>query len=212
MLLPYYIKNNLNLEIDPSTLIMVGEDTTTRIYYMDYETHEDRLIRNGTPVELEEERLYGSVNSLWADYESFPENLKNAFIAVEDHRFESHNGVDWIRTIGVIVKPSNKGQGGSTITQQLIKNLTDEDDVTVVRKFNESSNENMVDAYNTYTSSGLPPGPICSPGIDAIKAVLWPDETKLYYFCANIETREVYFAETYEQHKENCIAAGIQEY
>lgn len=82
----------------------------------------------------------------------------------------------------------------------------------VVRKFNESSNENMVDAYNTYTSSGLPPGPICSPGIDAIKAVLWPDETKLYYFCANIETREVYFAETYEQHKENCIAAGIQEY
>ena len=63
--------------------------------------------------------------------------LPNAFIATEDQRFIKHNGVDWIRTIGVIVKPSNKGQGGSTITQQLIKNLTDEDDVTVVRKFNE---------------------------------------------------------------------------
>ncbi len=63
--------------------------------------------------------------------------LRFAFIATEDQRFEKHSGVDWIRTIGVIVKPSNRSQGGSTITQQLIKNLTDENDVTIVRKFNE---------------------------------------------------------------------------
>ncbi|MDE6125245.1 MAG: transglycosylase domain-containing protein, partial [Eubacterium sp.] len=48
-----------------------------------------------------------------------------------------HHGVDWIRTTGVIVKPKNLGQGGSTITQQLIKNLTDENQVTFARKFNE---------------------------------------------------------------------------
>ena len=135
-----YIKNNLNLEIDPSTLIMVGEDTTTRIYYMDYETHEDRLIRNGTPVELEEERLYGSVNSLWADYESFPENLKNAFIAVEDHRFESHNGVDWIATGKAVANyfiGFDELRGASTITQQLVKNITGDDEVTIQRKVEE---------------------------------------------------------------------------
>lgn len=87
--------------------------------------------------EIEITRLHGEENRIWVDLDNMSEYLPNAFIATEDQRFIKHNGVDWIRTIGVIVKPSNKGQGGSTITQQLIKNLTDEDDVTVVRKFNE---------------------------------------------------------------------------
>ena len=75
-----------------------------------------------------------------------------------------------------------------------------------------SVNNRMLNAYNTYQSTGLPPGPICSPGIDAIRAVLWPNETNYYYFCANIETREVYYAETLEQHEENLYAAGIDPY
>jgi len=135
-----YIKNNLDLEIDPELLIMADQDTTTRVYYMDYETHEDRLIRNGTPVELEDERLYGSVNSLWADYDSFPENLKNAFIAVEDHRFKSHNGVDWIGTGKAVANyfiGFDELRGASTITQQLIKNITGDDDFTIQRKVEE---------------------------------------------------------------------------
>ena len=92
--------------------------------------------------------------------------MKDAFIAIEDERFMKHHGVDWIRTIGVIVKPSNHGQGGSTITQQLIKNLTDEKDVTIERKFNEIlsalnleknySKDEIIEAYlNTiYLSEG----------------------------------------------------------
>lgn len=135
-----YIKNNLDLEIDPSTLLMVDQDTTTRVYYMDYETLDDRLIRNGTPVELEEERLYGSVNSLWADYDSFPENLKNAFIAVEDHRFKTHNGVDWIGTSKAVANyfiGFDELRGASTITQQLVKNITGDDDFTIQRKVEE---------------------------------------------------------------------------
>ena len=90
---------------------------------------------DGNQVELT--RLHGEENRIWVDLENMSPYLKDAFIAIEDERFEKHNGVDWIRTIGVIVKPSNYGQGGSTITQQLIKNLTDEKDVTIVRKFNE---------------------------------------------------------------------------
>lgn len=77
-----------------------------------------------------------------------------------------HHGVDWIRLVGVIVKRSNSGQGGSTITQQLIKNLTDENEVTIVRKFNEIlsalnieknySKDEIIEAYlNTiYLSEG----------------------------------------------------------
>lgn len=89
-------------------------------------------------------------------------------------------------------------------TREYSEYLDDLDDYSVNRK--------MLDAYNTYKSNGLPPGPICSPGIDAIKAVLWPANTNNYYFCANIETGEVYYAETLEQHEANLIAAGIDPY
>lgn len=90
---------------------------------------------NNEPVEIT--RLHGEENRIWLDIDDMTPYLSKAFIATEDERFEKHHGVDWIRTIGVMVKPSNSGQGGSTITQQLIKNLTDENDVTFVRKFNE---------------------------------------------------------------------------
>ncbi|MCD7872999.1 MAG: transglycosylase domain-containing protein [Clostridiales bacterium] len=90
---------------------------------------------SGNEVELT--RLHGEENRIWVNLDDMSEYIKDAFIAVEDQRFMKHHGVDWIRTIGVIVKRSNGGQGGSTITQQLIKNLTEEDEVTIVRKFNE---------------------------------------------------------------------------
>ncbi len=82
-------------------------------------------------------RLHGETNRIWVGFDDIPQDMKDAIVALEDVRFEKHKGVDWIRTIGVLVKPSNHGQGGSTITQQLIKNLTDEKDVTYVRKFKE---------------------------------------------------------------------------
>lgn len=90
---------------------------------------------NGNTVELA--RLHGEEDRVWVDLDDMSPYMKDAFIALEDTRFESHHGVDWIRTIGVIVVPKNLGQGGSTITQQLIKNYTNNNAVTVVRKFNE---------------------------------------------------------------------------
>lgn len=86
---------------------------------------------------IEITRLHGEENRIWLDKNDMTKYMSKAFIAIEDERFEKHHGVDWKRTIGVMVKPSNSGQGGSTITQQLIKNLTDENDVTFIRKFNE---------------------------------------------------------------------------
>lgn len=82
-------------------------------------------------------RLHGEENRIWVNLDEMSEYMPKAFIAIEDERFPKHHGVDWIRFVGVIVKPQNLSQGGSTITQQLIKNLTDENDVTFVRKFNE---------------------------------------------------------------------------
>ena len=90
---------------------------------------------NGDTVEIA--RLHGEEDRVWVDLDDMSPYMAESFIALEDNRFESHHGVDWIRTVGVIVVPSNLGQGGSTLTQQLIKNLTTQKDTTVVRKVNE---------------------------------------------------------------------------
>lgn len=73
----------------------------------------------------------------------------------------------------------------------------------------EVKSEKMFEAYDTYRGAGLPPGPICNPGLDAINAVLYPAETDYFYFCSNLETGEFYYAETLEQHERNCYEAGL---
>ena len=67
----------------------------------------------------------------------------------------------------------------------------------------------LINAYNTYTCQGIPVGAVCNPGLDAINAVLYAPETPYFYFCANPETGEIYYAETEAQHNENKILAGI---
>ncbi|MCM1157520.1 MAG: transglycosylase domain-containing protein [Bacteroidales bacterium] len=64
-------------------------------------------------------------NRIYVEYEDIPENLINAFIAIEDERFWEHNGVDArgiLRAFFVGIKNRNFSEGASTITQQLIKN------------------------------------------------------------------------------------------
>lgn len=59
--------------------------------------------------------------------------------------------------------------------------------------------------YNTYVNLGLPPGPIAMPDIDAIDAVLSPDDNDYIYFCASVEKFGYHeFASTYAQHQVNA--------
>lgn len=85
------------------------------------------------------EHLYQDENRIWVDLADIPEDLQWAFIAIEDERFYKHNGVDWFRTGGAVISMATGGKtfGGSTITQQLIKNLTGDDDVKISRKIQE---------------------------------------------------------------------------
>ena len=69
--------------------------------------------------------------------------------------------------------------------------------------------DDKVDSYNTYKCSGLPAGPICNPSINAIKAAIYPNQTNYYYFCANINTKEIFYASDYEEHKKNLIKSGV---
>ncbi len=86
------------------------------------------------------ETLEGDVNRQWVELSEIPKNLQNAVVAIEDKRFYSHHGVDWIRTLGAVkgfATGNDSAGGGSTITQQLIKNLTGNSDKSVKRKINE---------------------------------------------------------------------------
>lgn len=98
--------------------------------------------------EVEIARLHGSENREWVDLENVCQDLQDAVVALEDKRFPDHGGVDWIRTIGVVVK-YNFSQGGSTITQQLIKNLTGENSATFVRKYKEIKNALRLEQHFT---------------------------------------------------------------
>lgn len=89
--------------------------------------------------EVELLRLHGAQNRVWIDYEDIPKDMVNAFRDLEDKRFYEHSGVDWVRTIFGVVK-SKFDHGGSTITQQLIKNLTGENNRDISRKFYEILN------------------------------------------------------------------------
>lgn len=60
--------------------------------------------------------------------------------------------------------------------------------------------------YSTYACIGLPAGPICSPGDDAIKAVLWPADTDAYYFCHD-SSGNIYTAKTEAEHNANYYKA-----
>ena len=85
------------------------------------------------------ETLSGNESREWVDSDKIPQDLRNAVVAIEDERFYSHSGVDWKRTLGAVKNWLFGGEqyGGSTITQQLIKNATEDNDYSVKRKINE---------------------------------------------------------------------------
>ncbi len=86
-------------------------------------------------------RLHGDENRIWVNMNKMPEHLKNAFIAIEDETFRTHSGINWRRTFGAIsnffFKFDETQFGGSTLTQQLIKNITMDKGKTAYRKVRE---------------------------------------------------------------------------
>ena len=104
-------------------------DQTSFIYYVD---------SNGD-IQLYE-KINTSTDRQWATLDEIPDSLIHAAIAIEDQRFYEHQGVDWITTVkacGNMFFGGSDTFGGSTITQQLIKNLTGDNSVTVQRKVEE---------------------------------------------------------------------------
>ena len=124
----YYVKTCLVPDLDLSLEDYQLNESST-IYYQDADGQWNELVT-----------LAGKYKRKWVDYEDIPSYMEKALVAIEDKRFYEHKGVDWYRTAGAFVKMGVQMQnsfGGSTITQQLIKNLTGQDDVTISRKLGE---------------------------------------------------------------------------
>ena len=87
----------------------------------------------------EHQKLYSTEIRTRVDFTDIPQIMKDAMVAIEDKRFYEHNGVDWKGTGRAVVQlaTSTGSSGGSTITQQLIKNLTGENQVSIMRKIKE---------------------------------------------------------------------------
>ncbi|MBR2724578.1 MAG: transglycosylase domain-containing protein [Ruminococcus sp.] len=87
----------------------------------------------------EYETLYGKENRVWVDFNELPKAMPDAIVAIEDKRFYDHKGVDWIRTASAMLNLAggDDSYGASTLTQQLIKNLTENDEVSINRKIRE---------------------------------------------------------------------------
>ncbi len=122
-----YVEDTELVDVDNMRL-----NLTSFVYVTDPDT--------GETTELE--ALYDNENRVWVSGDKIPDHLKNAFISIEDERFYSHKGVDLKRFVGAAVQyvfhKGDSNYGGSTITQQLIKNITDDDDYSIKRKIQEA--------------------------------------------------------------------------
>ncbi len=85
------------------------------------------------------ERNKNGGNRELIEYDDLPEHLVQALVAIEDKRFWTHQGVDWVGTAGAIKSTITGGatRGGSTLTQQVLRNMYDDREVTVKRKLRE---------------------------------------------------------------------------
>lgn len=120
-------------EISAMNIQNLALNTSSFIYYTD---------EDGDAHELQ--KLQAETNRIWVESSKISQYAKDAIVAIEDERFYTHNGVDIKRTAGATMKYAlakigigEASYGGSTITQQVIKNITNETDKTSGRKVKE---------------------------------------------------------------------------
>lgn len=120
---------------------------------LDYSTFVYAYDENESPVEVA--RISRNADRIPVSIEAIPQHVQDAFVYTEDERFYEHLGVDWKRTflsfVNEFLSIFSSRQGGSTITQQLIKNVTDDKDVNWDRKMREIFRAAQLEKYCTKT-------------------------------------------------------------
>ena len=130
------LQRNFEHELPPELLRYSFAGRTPQFFIYEFT---DRANRVGEAIEVTEE-VFGQGKSNYVRYEDLPKDLIHAFVAIEDKHFFSHRGVDWKRTLAATanyVLGFSDTFGASTITQQLVKNITGQDQLTPRRKIQE---------------------------------------------------------------------------
>lgn len=156
----YFVKLYTSEDVDDIVALAGNNGEASKLYAYD---------EKGDLVEYAVGELSTGRTNDYATLDEIPKELQNAFVAIEDKRFYSHIGFDVITTVKATWKyitSDGDSPGGSTITQQLIKNLTGEDEISVKRKLSEiiraiklerkMSKENILELYlnSIYLSQG----------------------------------------------------------
>lgn len=158
------------------------------------------------------------------DYEGIAKKFFANFVAHLDSDIknavkESKYSFDEILTIASLIQAeagnvNEMGKVSSVFHNRLDSTLYPnlQSDVTinyvenVIKKTEVHPNQDLYDAYNTYKRQGLMPGPICNPSKQAIRAALYPENTKYYFFVTD-RTGKYYYANSFAKHQQNCAAA-----
>ena len=134
--LAFYLVKNFSVSAD-ALLPTLGAQTRSPQFYV-YQ-FDDRTNRTGERETITDEVWVGK-QTIYVPYEKIPQAMIDAVVSIEDKRFFEHRGVDWYRTCAAVVNYVLDGDGhfgGSTLTQQLVKNLTGENAPTWKRKVQE---------------------------------------------------------------------------
>lgn len=149
------------------------------------------------------DKLHANENRTMVTLDEIPNNLRNAFIAIEDKRFYKHNGIDVKRIVGSAIEDFKLGKwvhGGSTITQQLIKNIY----LTPEKRFKRK----IIEAYyamqleRKFTKGQILEAYLNTIGLGG-NNVAGVKEAGLYYFAKEIEDLSL---------AECAVIAGITKY
>lgn len=128
----YIFMQYIETSVAPNLAVSMEDydlDLSSFIYYQDQETGEW----------VEYQTIHGVENRILVEFKDIPDAMWQAAVAIEDQRFFQHHGVDWKRTIAAVLTffTGDDTFGASTITQQVLRNMTEDKEVTVNRKIRE---------------------------------------------------------------------------
>lgn len=128
----HFFKEYIDTVVTPNVTVRAEDYTmnlSSFIYYQDKETGAWKEFQN----------VHGAENRILVEFKDMSPYLWQAAVAIEDHRFFQHEGVDWRRTLGAVkdLAIGDGSYGGSTLTQQVLKNMTEDNKPYVNRKVRE---------------------------------------------------------------------------
>lgn len=149
----------------------MSDDVTIDLYNLDMNSTTFLYAYDKEGNEVEINQIHKDDYRIIVGFDEIPQHVKDAFVYTEDERFYEHTGVDFKRTFAAVLNEVKKlifkkGDtfGGSTITQQLIKNVTKDDDADASRKIreiframrveDEYSKDEILEAYLNYIGMG----------------------------------------------------------